>query len=516
MKIMSRLASFAFSLTFATGLSLGGLLSPSIALAQKSFNLPSLGDPDSEELSPASERRLGAQVMQQLRRESVVLEDSELTDWVSRFAAPLVRTPQAAGYDFEFFWVKDSSLNAFALPGGYIGLHTGLMMVAQTESELAAVMGHEISHVTQRHLARQFGKQRLAGATILASLLLAVLAARSNPDALIGITQLGEHAARQQVLGFSRDAEREADRLGLDMLSQAGFDPLGSLQFFNRLQNASRIYDSNAPAYFRTHPLTTERISDMQTRTLGTRYRQRPDSLEFSLIKARIRALNDVSPSGLQDAVASFEQQLRNKSINEGVAWYGIAIAQSEAQNDAASQAALKNAMAKLGDTHPMVIRQNIRQAIKFSRFPEALALAEKGLAANPNSRPLSLARIEATMANQQWQRASGLLKDELQLRRSDAELWRLASEVHSASAEPALAHRAAAERLALQGAWLGAIEQITLAQKVPNKDFVTASIIDARRRDFQEQWRRERNDPINKDEPRRPGEPERLSALPR
>ena len=487
------------------------------------LNLPRLGDADSDELSPASERRLGQVVMQQLRRDDVVMEDTELTEWLNRFAAPLVATRNASGRDFELFFVNDRSINAFALPGGFIGVHTGLVLTAQNESELASVLAHEIGHVTQRHIARQFGQQRQTTAIVIASVLLAILAARANPDAAVGALQLGDAAARGRALGFSRDAEREADRVGLDMLSEAGFDPLGSVGFFQKLQATTRIYESNAPSYLRTHPLTSERIADMQTRTLSLKTKQRADSIEFQLIKARLKASGDETLDGYRNAINAFEADIsiapittgRAKTnpskpiqasvfnddalINAGVAYYGLSVAHMLARQFNESAQSLAKARDRLPTNHPMVLQQQVRLAVQSNDSMAAVQLADQALRIHPNSRPLTVARLEALVQAQQWARASSVVRDELQVRRSDAELWRIAAVVHNENKEIGLAHRATAERMALQGAWSAAIEQLGFAQRSPNVDFVTSAIIDARRKEFQEQAQRDKNDPINK-----------------
>ncbi len=170
-------------------------------------------------------------------------------------------------------------LNAFALPGGFIGVHTGLVLAAQSESELAGVMAHEIGHVTQRHIARMLAKQRESAALALGALLLALLASRAGGSSGGDLAQaaiVGTQAAMiQQQLNFSREAEREADRVGFQTLTDGGFDSRGMEGFFGRLQSGTRIYESAAPAYLRTHPMTVERISDMQNRTRNLRVKQR-------------------------------------------------------------------------------------------------------------------------------------------------------------------------------------------------------------------------------------------------
>jgi predicted Zn-dependent protease len=260
--------------------------------------LPALGEVAADDLSPANERRLGESIMRQALRDPTYLPDPDATEYLNAIGYRLVAASPARYTDFGFFLVRDAMINAFALPGGFIGVHTGLILAAQSESELAAVMAHEIGHVEQRHIARMLAKQKDGTAIAIGALLLALLAARSNSSSSSDLTQAailgGQAAAVQQQLNFSREAEREADRVGFQILVDAGFDARAMVTFFGRMQQGSRIYESGtAPSYLRTHPLTVERISDIQTRVRETRTRQRADSLDFNLVRARLRVLQD-------------------------------------------------------------------------------------------------------------------------------------------------------------------------------------------------------------------------------
>ncbi|HJV83180.1 MAG TPA: M48 family metalloprotease, partial [Noviherbaspirillum sp.] len=231
---------------------LPAVAAPSLTTAQ---TLPSLGDTERGELSPLMERKLGEQIMRDIRRDRDYLDDAPLLEYLNNFGSGLVAArPEArgeAGYDFFFFAVRDPMLNAFALPGGFIGVHSALILAAQNESELASVVAHEIGHVAQRHIARMLGKQRQDALIPLASAVLAALAARSNPDASAALLMGGQGMALQRQLNFSRDAEREADRIGLQILREAQYDTSGMIAFFGRMQNATRSYTDAAPAYLR-------------------------------------------------------------------------------------------------------------------------------------------------------------------------------------------------------------------------------------------------------------------------
>jgi hypothetical protein len=230
-----------------------------LALVPRSYSqsLPDLGDSASADLSPLAEQKIGMQIMRDIRwHDPAYLRDAEIEDYLNTLGDRLVSAGAGAGLSFEFFGVSDPSLNAFAMPGGKIGVHTGLILAAQAESELAGVLSHEIAHVTQRHIARMVGQQGRSGMLMLASLLVAVLAAKSSAQVSQAAIMAGQAAGISSQLAYSRDFENEADRLGVQNLSAAGFDVRGMASFFERLQKNSRLYENSAPAYLRTHPLT--------------------------------------------------------------------------------------------------------------------------------------------------------------------------------------------------------------------------------------------------------------------
>src|SRR5882672_8710653 len=268
-------------------------------------SLPELGDTSGALLSPSLERKIGEQAMREIRlREPSYLDDPELTEYVNEVGRRIVAATSDGQQDFEFFLVRDNTINAFAMPGGFVGVHTGLILAAQTESELAGVLSHEVAHVTQHHLARLLGKQEQMSIPTLAAVILGILAARSRPDVTQAVIAGASAASVQSQLNYTRDFEREADRIGFQYLQQDGFDVTAMGTFFGRMQKATRLYENNAPAYLRTHPLNTERIADMQNRAQNAEYKQSPDSVEFHLARAKV-----VAEQGQpRDAVAHFEE----------------------------------------------------------------------------------------------------------------------------------------------------------------------------------------------------------------
>ncbi|MGE3862305.1 MAG: M48 family metalloprotease, partial [Burkholderiaceae bacterium] len=459
---------------------------PPWAGAQTQFdNLPRLGDAGADELAPGAERRIGETIVRDLRRQGQIHDDAELTDYLNRFAVDLTSTTPAAGYSFEFFLVRDNTLNAFALPGGYIGVHTGLIVAAQSESELAGVLAHEIGHVTQRHIARMLARERQTSVMMLATLVLAALAARSNPQATVGIAALGGTMQQQQMLSFSRDAEREADRIGLDILRQAGFDANGMVGFFGRLQQAGRLYENNAPEYLRTHPMTSARIADIQSRVGATRYRQRADSFDFMLARAKLRALSDTGVDGLRLTRALFERQLRERTLDETAGRFGLATVLAAQRDAAGARKEIAELRRRLPDGHPFVERLAAQVEIDAGDAAAAAALLGDARRRFPSARALIHQQARVMMMRHEYREAVATIEEALGSNRGDPEMWRLLSEAQGGLGQPARAHRAAAEQFVLLGALPAAIEQLRIAQRTGGSrlDFYTASQIDSRLR---------------------------------
>ena len=239
--------------------------------------LPSLGEPDAADLTEGAERRIGELIMRQIRRDSAYLDDPLLLTHIQALWAPLVQAARARGeivaetdqvFAWETFLIRDKSINAFALPGGFVGVHLGLIAQTVMQDELAAVLAHELSHVTQRHIARSNSSARRQSALGIATMLLGILvAARSNsPDAAQAAMMGSQAAMIQGQLNFSRDMEREADRIGFSILTDAGFAPNGAALMFERLDRANRLNDNGNFPYLRSHPLTIERIGEARAR----------------------------------------------------------------------------------------------------------------------------------------------------------------------------------------------------------------------------------------------------------
>ena len=465
-------------------------------------DLPALGDVAADDLTPANERRLGEAIMRQARSHPSFLSDPDATEYLNALGYRLVAASPARHMDFEFFAVRDPMLNAFALPGGFIGVHSGLVLGAANESELASVLAHEIGHVEQRHIARMIAKQRESSYIAIGALLLALLAARSSSsssgDATQAAIMAGQAAAIQQQLNFSREAEREADRVGFQILVDAGFDPAGMASFFTRLQQGSRVYESAAPEYLRTHPLTVERLSDIQNRARESKVRPRPDSLDFHLVRARLRILQDDGPQGLRDSALHFRTQIETRSNPVPAApHYGLALALLRLGEDEAGLAEARLARAATAEPSPMLDKILAQAMFAAAREPaaraEALRYAREATARFPLSRLTALNYVALLQLDGQHEAAVAYLREQLALTRSDPRFFELQARSFEQLGRRTQQHQATAELYLLLGAMPAAVDQLQRARRANDADFYTMSEVDARLRLLEQQLREQR-----------------------
>lgn len=445
-------------------------------------NLPELGDVASNDLPLTTEKKIGRQIMNEIRlREPSYLADSDVEGYLNALGGKLVAVSDDPGLGFFFFAIADPSINAFAMPGGFIGVHTGLIAVAQSESELAGVIAHEIAHVTQRHIARQVFQSKQLGMASMLAMGLALLAARSNgqvASAAIATTQAGAISAQ---LAFSRDFERESDRLGFDTLRQAGFDVRGMAAFFDRLQRTSRHYENNATAYLRTHPLTGERLTDMQNRESDISYRQVPDSIEFQLVRAKLRAMQG-TPA---EAVGDFTALLREKKyVSEPATRYGLAYALFRGRDWTAAERELQQAR-RTGQSAPMIERLFADVKIARGETDAGLAVYRDAMQRFPANPGLLDGYGSALVAARRFDEALRFAERQLQVMPEEVRYHRLRAASYAGLGREAQQHRALAEIFAMQGQTAAAIEQLDLAQKAGDADFYEMSAIDARLREL-------------------------------
>lgn len=444
--------------------------------------LPDLGDSAEASLPEAQERSIGKRVMLEVRADRSYVEDAELTDYATALGQRLLLASGSTRGDIEFFLLQDDSINAFALVGGFIGLHTGLILAAQSESELAGVVGHEIAHILQRHQARMLAGQKNAALGSLVALALAILAAKGGsssqaPEAAIAAAS---GLQIQSMLDYSRDFERESDRLGFQMVERAGFDPRGMASFFERLQRANRHNDGRTPGYLRTHPLTTERIADMQNRVALMPARNVPDSVDFQFAQAKLRALQG-SPA---DAAEHFRNLIAEKTIRRSRAdLYGLAVAQKRQRDFTGALATVQEA--RRGGPSPWI--ENLAGEIRMDEGKPALArdTYEKALAIMPGSRALFQGHVASLLETGATDKA--LTEIETRLRRTpeDVRLYDLLAKAHATAGRQLAQHRALAEAHYRRGRIAAAVDQLELALKQKDGNFYERSVAEARSREL-------------------------------
>jgi predicted Zn-dependent protease len=463
------------------------LLCTTLATASPAFgdSLPDLGESARADLSPQLEKKIGESIMNDIRlHEPSYVDDPEINEYLNRLGSRLVAASTSPGADFHFFAIRDSQVNAFAMFGGFIGINTGTILTSQSESELAGVVGHEISHVTQSHLARQISAQKQQSVLGMIAMAIALLAVRSNSQAAGGAIAGSEAAMIQSQLAFSRDFEREADRVGYDILERAGFDPRGMSEFFERLQRSSRVYENNAPVYMRSHPITVERISDMQNRQARAPYKQIRDSLDFQLVRAKLRAQLG-SP---KEAVSDFETLLRERKFaSEAAVRYGLAYSLYRAKKYVQAEQELE-----------MVRRQKSGSAMAESLAGELKASAgdlsaaatifREALQRFPLSRALAYGYADTLFSLRSYDKLQAFLDEQLQSYTTDPKLYSLQAKTHAMQGRKLQQHRALAEMYILQGRLVQAIEQLQFAQRAGDGNFYEQSVVDARLRELKKQ----------------------------
>ncbi|MFN7086429.1 MAG: M48 family metalloprotease, partial [Burkholderiales bacterium] len=370
-------------------------------------------------------------------------------------------------------------------------VNTGLLLSAQSESEVASVLAHEIAHVTQRHIARLIDQQKRSQIVSIAALAVAILASRANSDVAGAATAFGQAGVVQSQLNFTRANEQEADRIGVQILEKSGYDPHAMPAFFERLQRATRLSEGGAPSYLRTHPLTYERIADVQNRVQALPYRQVPDSLEFQLIRAKLKASADTP----REALAFFEHSLNErKFLSEAAGRYGLVASLLRVQNHTRARKELEE-LRKLGVVSPIIDTLDCRLRVASGETDSALACYRDALKAHPNYRALIYDYAEALLKNRQPQAVLKLVDERLRSVTEDHRLYLLQARSYAMLDKRLAQHRAQGEAYVRMGNLPAAIEQLQIALKSGDGDFYQLSATEARLREIRRQ-----NDELRKE----------------
>lgn len=460
-------------------------LSCLLALPGTASELPSLGDASSAIVSPQQEHQLGRAWLSLLRGQVSQLSDPQLKDFVESSVYRLGETSQVQDRRLEFVLLDSPQINAFAAPGGIIGVNGGLFLYAQSEAEYASVMAHELAHLSQRHFARGLEAQQRMQLPVMAAMLAGIVAAAAGAgDVGIAAIASTQAAAIQEQRRFSRQNEQEADRIGLVNLEKAGYDPRAMPSMFERLMRQYR-YDRKPPEFLLTHPVSESRIADTRNRAEQFNSGGTEDSVRYQLMRARVQLIYEDTP-GL--AAKRFRAMLEENPKLEA-ARYGLALAQIKSgqlkQARESLQPLLQNA--------PNDIAYNLAQVeldIAARQLADAQSRVERLQRLYPSNYPLHQAGIDLLMKQGRTQEAERALDALLKNRPKDPDIWYQVAEVRGLTGNTIGLHQARAEFFALVGDFDQAIEQLDFAKRRATNNFQLASRIDARQRELIEDQR--------------------------
>ena len=437
-------------------------------LSSSEEDLPVIGDSSSSVISIASEYNLGRLYMAQLRRTLPEYIDPVSQDYAEHLVYRLSEFSELTDRRLEIALIDEKSVNAFAAPGGIIGINAGLIFHADTEGQLASVLSHELAHLSQRHFARRMQRQKdrsLANSLmILGSIALA--GATSNPNALL----VGQQAITQQNLSFSRGDEQEADRIGFKNMVSAGFDPKSTSYMFEKLQSLSRLSGSNELEFLRSHPLTKNRIADAQSRAQGFENKKYRNSLDYDLVRNRTIVHFSEVP---RQAVTIFQKELTNSSSEREKleAHYGLALAYSRDNKHSQALNTMRQALEM--DSENLTLQIGLLELhIEAENYFEAEALASSLLSTNPYNYPVSMLYNKVLMNKGDYKSGEKILKDLTLKRPKDPQVWYWLAEVQGLDKNLIGLHLSRAEYFFLTGSYETSIKHLRMALDLTGNNF--------------------------------------------
>ena len=453
--------------------------------ATDDLKIPNLGESSTSLFSADYEHQLGRMWLRSFRGQAPITTDPLLHSYLENLVFELVQHSELQDRRIELVIVDNPTINAFAVPGGVIGVHSGLFQYAVTEDEFATVMAHEIAHLSQRHFSRRMEMAREQGPMQLAGLLAGVLlAATVGTDAGMAAMTTAQGLAQDAQLRYSRANEAEADRVGLRTLYNAGMDPYAAPQMFERMYAATRYSQSGRiPEFLRTHPLSEKRISDTRTRAMQYPKRIRSVSLDYQLMRARVAVQAARTP---EEAVAFFRSALEGDSISSAATTYGLVLALTAAGRADEAALALDSIWSGNSDRIEYVIAD---AEIDLARGNSARAVAtlERRLELSPGNHPLTMSYAHALQQAGSPHLAEAVLIEQSRRMPGDPGLWYLLAEVQGLAGNIVGLHRSRAEYFILINALDTAERQLTYAQNLVGSDFTTSSLINQRMRDVQD-----------------------------
>lgn len=439
--------------------------------------LPTLGDTSSIMISPVQEKALGQSALKYYRSQVPTSSDPLVINYLEGLINRLAPYSQLDDKHIDLVVVRNDTLNAFAIPGNVMGVHTGIFNYAKTENQLSAVIAHEMGHLSQRHYARRLEQQKNMMMPMMAGLIAGlVLAANSKTDSGMAAIMGTQAAAQQTALSFSRENEQEADRIGMQTMLDAKLDPYAAADMFEEMLRSSRS-SRRPPEYLLTHPVTERRVSDARNRAMPFPHQAYPDNLEFQLIRSRVRYELEETP---QTAIKRFKSEIEGDNTSPDASQYGLVLAYTGAGQFEAARTALK----PLLDKDPSRITYQLAATdieVAAEHFKPAISSLEKLLAANPDNYPVNIRYAEATMKAGLYAQSADLLNKYTRKRPSDDYVWYLLAEVNGLNGNILGVHRARAEYFILNGIYDKAQIQLRNALKLSRGNFQESAIIEER-----------------------------------
>ncbi|MFK7886130.1 MAG: M48 family metalloprotease [Gammaproteobacteria bacterium] len=430
--------------------------------------LPDIGYSAGSVLSASEEQKIGRMIMRQLRASGDLVTDPQITEYIQSLGQQLSLHAHEGNLSFTFFAIDAPDLNAFALPGGFVGVHTGLLLATQSESELAAVLGHEVAHVSQRHLARSVEAAGQNGLITTAAMVAAILvgaATGAGGDAMQAAVAVAQGSAAQSRINFTRANEYEADRVGIRFLADAGFDPLAMPAFFETMSRRTAAGGSQMPEFFRTHPVTSNRIAESRERALQIGPRAVPSSLNYFLVKARAEVL---AQDSALTAVKRFEARIDgHPSEAPAATQYGYAFALMRA-GEAERAVPIMERLLRNDEEHVAYYTLTGQANLAAGNSERGMEVFDKGYELFPRNVPLTMAYTDALMGDDNPERAHEVVLDLINNVSYNEDQIRLLALAASAEGDDANAHYYMSEFHVLRGELFMALDQLRLALASP------------------------------------------------
>ncbi len=439
----------------------------SIPAAANDLNLPDLGGASGGLITASQEYELGQQWQKMFRAQVRTTDDPFIQSYTENLIRNLATYSDLNDKRLDVLVVENPALNAFAVPGGVIGVNTGLFHYAEGEQQFASVMAHELAHLSQRHFARRIDEQKNNSIPNLAAMLASILIlATAGGDAGVAAVSASQAAMLDNQLRFSRQMEQEADRIGMATMVRADMNPWAMPQMFESMLHASR-FQARPPEFLITHPLTESRVSDSKLRAQQYPRKQEPISLEYQLVRVRAQLAHEKNPSA---AAKRFQQELDGHTLREDIARYGLALAQLKARqfDDADRNAALLLERAP-DNLYYLVLKSEIEAEQR--QFDPAIARLETRLEDYPRNHPLNVKLAEIHMKAGNYARCEALLEAESQRRPKDEYVWYLLAEAHGLAGNIFEVHTARSEYFMLNGIYPKAENHLRLALSMLEDD---------------------------------------------